>query len=141
MWGSNSGQKPCNTIDTLIGAKTELKGDILFTGGLRIDGRVKGNIIAGGDEASTLVISEHASIQGNVTVPHLVVNGTVRGNIRATEKLELQPKAAIHGDIAYKTMEMALGASVNGNLVHEAGESTAAPKLKAVVGSSANETD
>lgn len=141
MWGSNSGQKPCNTIDTLIGAKTEIKGDVIFTGGLRIDGRVKGNIVAGGSEASTLVISEQASIHGNVTVPHLIVNGTVTGNVRATERLELQPKAAIRGDITYKTMEMVLGASVNGSLVHEAAENATAPKLKAVSASSPKDAE
>ncbi len=112
-------EKPCNTIDTLIGVKTELKGDILFSGGLRIDGKIKGNIVAKGDGNSTLVLSEHAVVVGNVTVPHIISNGTIKGNVRSTERIELQPKAEIAGDVYYKVIEMALGAVINGNLVRE----------------------
>lgn len=128
MLGSLSKQqqeKPCNTIDTLIGAKTEIKGDITFTGGLRIDGKVRGNITAKGDTNSTLVLSENASVVGNVTVPHLISNGSIKGNVRASERVELQPKAEISGDVFYKVMEMALGAVINGSLVREPAEGTA----------------
>lgn len=113
-------EKPCNTIDTLVGARTELKGDITFTGGLRIDGKLKGNITAKGDGNSTLVLSENAVVIGNVTVPHIITNGTIKGTVRAAERIELQPKAEIAGDLYYKVMEMASGAVVNGNLVREA---------------------
>lgn len=115
-------EKPCNTIDTLIGARTELKGDLIFSGGLRIDGRLKGNVTAKGDGNSTLILSENASIVGNVTVPHIIVNGTIKGTVRATERIELQPKAEVSGDVYYKIMEVALGAVINGNLVREVGE-------------------
>ena len=128
MLGSLSKQqqeKPCNTIDTLIGAKTEIKGDITFTGGLRIDGKVRGNITAKGDTNSTLVLSENASVVGNVTVPHLISNGSIKGNVRASERVELQPKAEISGDVFYKVMEMALGAIINGSLVREPAEGAA----------------
>ena len=113
-------EKPCNTIDTLIGAKTDLKGDIVFTGGLRVDGKVRGNITAKGDGNSTLVLSENAAVTGNVTVPHIITNGTIKGNVRAAERIELQPKAEISGDVYYKVIEMSLGAVINGNLVREA---------------------
>jgi len=113
-------EKPCNTIDTLIGAKTDLKGDIVFTGGLRVDGKVRGNITAKGDGNSTLVLSEHAMVTGNVTVPHIITNGTIKGNVRAAERIELQPKAEISGDVYYKVIEMSLGAVINGNLLREA---------------------
>lgn len=112
-------EKPCNTIDTLIGAKTDLKGDIVFTGGLRVDGKVRGNITAKGDGNSTLVLSENAMVTGNVTVPHIITNGTIKGNVRAAERIELQPKAEISGDVYYKVIEMSLGAVINGNLVRE----------------------
>jgi len=112
-------EKPCNTIDTLIGAKTDLKGDIVFTGGLRVDGKVRGNITAKGDGNSTLVLSEHAMVTGNVTVPHIITNGTIKGNVRAAERIELQPKAEISGDVYYKVIEMSLGAVINGNLLRE----------------------
>lgn len=112
-------EKPCNTIDTLVGSRTELKGDITFTGGLRVDGKLKGNIIARGDGNSTLVLSENAVVIGNVSVPHIITNGTIKGTVRAAERIELQPKAEIAGDLYYKVMEMASGAVVNGNLVRE----------------------
>jgi cytoskeletal protein CcmA (bactofilin family) len=117
--GKTPTEKPCNTIDTLIGVKTDLKGDIVFTGGLRIDGKVRGNITAKGDGNSTLVLSENAFVTGNVTVPHIITNGSIKGHVRAAERIELQPKAEITGDVYYKVIEMALGAVINGNLVRE----------------------
>lgn len=120
--GKSPNEKPCNTIDTLVGARTELKGDLIFSGGLRIDGKLKGNVTAKGDGNSTLILSENASIVGNVTVPHIIINGTIKGTVRATERIELQPKAEIAGDVYYKVMEVALGAIINGNLVREASE-------------------
>ena len=120
--GKTPTEKPCNTIDTLIGVKTDLKGDIVFTGGLRIDGKVRGNITAKGDGNSTLVLSENAFVTGNVTVPHIITNGSIKGHVRAAERIELQPKAEITGDVYYKVIEMALGAVINGNLVREAVE-------------------
>jgi cytoskeletal protein CcmA (bactofilin family) len=117
--GKTPTEKPCNTIDTLIGAKTDLKGDIVFTGGLRVDGKVRGNITAKGDGNSTLVLSENAMVTGNVTVPHIITNGTIKGNVRAAERIELQPKAEISGEVYYKVIEMSLGAVINGNLLRE----------------------
>jgi cytoskeletal protein CcmA (bactofilin family) len=117
-------EKPCTTIDTLIGVSTDLKGDVSFSGGLRIDGKVKGNITARADDNSTLVLSEHAVVTGDVSVPHMVINGKIKGNVRSAERLELQPKAEISGDVAYKVLEIAAGAQVNGALtrVSEKGE-------------------
>ncbi len=117
--GKTQNEKPCNTIDTLIGVKAELKGDITFTGGLRIDGKIRGNITAKGEGNSTLVLSENAIVIGNVTVPHIISNGSIKGNVRAVERIELQQKAEISGDVYYKVIEMALGAVINGNLVRE----------------------
>ncbi len=131
--GKRQSEKPCNTIDTLIGVSTVIKGDISFSGGLRIDGKVNGNILASGsDGASTLVLSEQAVVTGNVKVPHLVINGTVQGNVEALESIELQPQAEIIGDVHYRMIEMALGASVNGNLLREGEESSKVTPLKTV---------
>lgn len=116
---TKTSEKPCNTIDTLIGVKTEMKGDIVFAGGLRIDGKIKGNITAEGDSSSTLVLSEHAEVVGNVQVPHMILNGRIKGNVHCAERIELQPEAEIVGDLHYKIIEMALGASINGNLLRE----------------------
>jgi cytoskeletal protein CcmA (bactofilin family) len=141
MLGKSSNEKPCSTIDTLVGARTELKGDLVFSGGLRIDGKLKGNVIAK-EGNSTLILSENASITGNVTVPHIIVNGNIKGTVRSAERIELQPKAEVTGDIYYKVLEVALGAVINGNLVREiageAGKGQVA-RLKSVPGGLAAE--
>lgn len=133
--GKRQNEKPCNTIDTLIGVNTVIKGDINFSGGLRVDGKVNGNISAvGTDSSSTLVLSEQAVVSGNVNVPHLVINGSIEGNVSAPESIELQPNAEITGDVHYRMIEMALGASVNGNLVREGDELAKVTPLKTVNG-------
>jgi cytoskeletal protein CcmA (bactofilin family) len=116
---SKKASKPQNRIDSLIGAGTSIEGDITFSGGLRIEGQIKGNVRAVGDEPSTLVISEHARIEGEVSVSHVVINGTVIGPVRSGEFLELQPRARVTGDVEYNTVEMHLGAVVQGRLVHQ----------------------
>jgi cytoskeletal protein CcmA (bactofilin family) len=116
---SRKSPKSQNRIDSLIGAGTSIEGDISFSGGLRIDGQVKGNVRAVGDQASTLVVSEHARIEGEVSVSHVVVNGTVIGPMRSGEFLELQPKARVTGDVEYSSIEMHLGAVVQGRLIHQ----------------------
>jgi cytoskeletal protein CcmA (bactofilin family) len=112
--------KPQNRIDTLIGAGTRIDGDISFRGGLRIDGEVRGNVRAEGDEHSTLVVSEHARIDGEVTVSHVVINGTVIGPVRSAEFLELLSRARVTGDVEYNALELHLGAVVSGRFVHTA---------------------
>ncbi len=124
MFGIKS-NKPQSTIDSLIGATTVIEGDVVFSGGLRIDGQVKGNVIASGDpEAvnSTLVVSELAHIQGEIRAAHVVVNGTVEGPIFVSEFLELQPKARVSGDVHYKSIEIHLGATLDGRLAHVGSE-------------------
>src|SRR5262245_35297314 len=111
--------KPQNRIDTLIGVGTRINGNINFSGGLRIDGEIHGNVVAEGDEASTLVISEQARVEGEVRVSHAVINGTVTGPVHSSEFLELQPKARVTGDVQYNNIEMHLGAVVQGRLVHD----------------------
>ncbi len=123
--------KPQNRIDSLIGQGTRIKGDVHFAGGLRIDGEICGNVIADPDKASTLVLSEHAKVDGEISVTHLVVNGAVTGPVLASEYLELQSKARVTGDVKYKTLEIQLGAIVEGKLVHlsEASEKVVSLKL------------
>ncbi|GAB4116240.1 MAG: hypothetical protein Fur0026_03140 [Sideroxydans sp.] len=110
--------KPQNRIDSLIGLGTKVVGDLHFTGGLRIDGEVCGNVIADPGKDSTLVLSEQARVSGEIRVTHLVLNGTVIGPIEASEYLELQSKAKVTGDVKYKTLEIQLGAIVEGKLAH-----------------------
>jgi cytoskeletal protein CcmA (bactofilin family) len=128
MFGKAS--RPHNRIDSLIGAGTTIEGNINFSGGLRIDGEVHGNVCASGDQPSTLVVSEHARIDGEVSVSHLVINGAVNGPIHSSGFLELQPHARVTGDVEYNTIEMNLGAIVQGRLVHQGGAGSKAVELK-----------
>jgi len=109
--------KPVETIDTLLGAGSILQGDLEFTGGLRVDGHVKGHLSAQDTNQGTLVLSESGVIEGDVNVPHVVINGTVKGNVVSSGHVELQAKAKVTGDIHYKAVEMELGAVLNGSLV------------------------
>ena len=110
--------KPQNRIDSLIGVGTRIEGSVIFTGGLRIDGEIKGDVVAASDQPSTVVVSEQARIEGEVKVTHMVVNGTIVGHVHASEFLELQPKCRVSGDIHYNNLEIQLGAVVEGRLVH-----------------------
>ena len=117
MFGKKEAQ-PQKRIDGLIAAGTIVRGDIIFSGGLRIDGSVEGKISTNNGDAGTLVISEQAQVDGEIKVSHVVVNGTVRGPIIADDYLDLQAKARIVGDVTYRKLEMQLGAVVQGRLCH-----------------------
>lgn len=119
MFGRKS-SKPQNRIDCLIGAGTTIEGNVTFAGGLRVDGKVRGDVVAADGSAGTLVLSEDARIEGEIHVSHAVINGTVVGPVHAREYIELQPKANVTGDVHYKTLEIQLGAIVQGRLVYEA---------------------
>jgi cytoskeletal protein CcmA (bactofilin family) len=115
------GKKPRKQppIGTLVGAESKVHGDIEFSGGFHVDGYVKGNVRAVKDAHSVLSISEKGCVEGAVVVPHVVLNGTVKGDVCATERVELGPTAKVIGNVQYKLIEMAVGAQVNGKLIHE----------------------
>jgi cytoskeletal protein CcmA (bactofilin family) len=117
MFGKKTG-KPQSQIDTLIGANTRIEGNINFSGGLRVDGHIRGNVIASMDKPSTLVLSDQAVVEGKILASHAIINGVVLGAIQASEYVELQAKAKVSGDIQYKTMEIHVGATVEGMLLH-----------------------
>jgi cytoskeletal protein CcmA (bactofilin family) len=127
----NGSSKPQNRIDSLIGVGTCLEGNVRFSGGLRIDGEIKGNVEAVKDQPSTLVVSEHARIEGVINVAHLVINGTVIGPVHASESLELQPNAKVTGDVEYNSLEMQQGAVVQGRLIHQSNAKAVELKLAA----------
>lgn len=105
-------------VDTLVGHETEVVGDIRFAGGLHIDGVVKGNVAADpASESALAIISERGRVEGELRVPRLIVNGHVTGDVYATERLDLAKDARVFGDVHYRTMEMASGAEINGQLV------------------------
>lgn len=119
MFGRKKKKQFYNHIDTLIGMNTHITGDISFSGGLRIDGHITGNVTANDDEHSTLVLSSEGSITGKVKVTNIIINGTVTGPIHAQGYLELQTKAKVYGDIYYGSLEIQLGASVEGKMIHQ----------------------
>jgi len=110
------GQKKQPPIKSLIASGTVISGGIAFSDGLRVDGRVNGDLIAERSSPSLLVISESAVVVGQVRADHVIVNGVIQGPVLAAGLLELQPKAKIEGDIAYKALEMHQGAVISGQL-------------------------
>ncbi|OYY89471.1 MAG: cell shape determination protein CcmA [Methylophilales bacterium 16-45-7] len=105
-------------IDTLIGADTRVEGNIFFSGGLRIDGAVRGNVSEPPDTPSTLILSEYGRVEGAVAAAKIVLNGKVIGPVKAGQFIELQPKARITGDLHYKSLEMHTGAVIEGRLIY-----------------------
>jgi cytoskeletal protein CcmA (bactofilin family) len=103
-------------IKSLIAEGTHIEGNMAFSDGLRVDGTIIGNVLASDSCASMLVISDSASITGEITADHIIVNGLVKGPIHARHMLELQPKARIEGDVEYAALEMHQGALISGQL-------------------------
>jgi cytoskeletal protein CcmA (bactofilin family) len=121
---------PQKRIDSLIGGGTTVEGDVVFSGGLRIDGTVRGRVATVDNQPATLVVSEQAKIDGEIRVSHVVINGAVNGPVIANDYLELQAKARVNGDVTYRTLEMHVGAVVQGKLIHAEQESAAIVELK-----------
>jgi cytoskeletal protein CcmA (bactofilin family) len=118
MWGNR--KRKVTRIDSLIGQQTKIKGEIVFSGGLHIDGSIEGNIIAVENSGAVLTLSEQGTIKGEVRVPNVILNGTVIGNVYADEHIELALNARVIGNVYYNLIEMAMGAEVNGSLIHAA---------------------
>lgn len=134
MWGSNGDNrdkdeaasaraakpsKATSTVDTLVGRQTEITGDFRFAGGLHVDGRIKGKVMADSDKNAVISISESGVVEGDIRVPHVVLNGTVEGDVHASQRITLSAKARVSGNVYYKLIEMTSGAMVNGQMVYE----------------------
>jgi cytoskeletal protein CcmA (bactofilin family) len=107
-------------IDTLIGPKTRINGDIEFTGGLHLDGYINGNVKGDSNQGTFLSVSEHGCVEGSVIAPNVILNGIVKGDIDATNRVELGAKARVLGNVHYTIIETAVGAQINGKLIHRA---------------------
>ena len=118
MFGKKKGNAPQSRIDSLIGVGTRIEGNVVFKGGLRVDGEVQGNITCEDDSQGTLVISERASVEGAIAVGHVVINGVVLGPVCASESLELLASARVTGDVDYQQIEIQQGAVIQGQLVY-----------------------
>lgn len=118
MFGKKKGFKAAR-IDTLVGQGTRITGDVVFSGGLHVDGTITGNVMAEEGATALLILSEFGKIEGEVTVPNMVLNGEIVGDVFSSTRVELAPKARIKGSVYYNLIEMAIGAEVNGGLIHQ----------------------
>lgn len=119
MFSGGDSKQTRGRIDTLIGKNSRIDGDLRYKGGLHVDGEIRGNVHAEDGSDSMLSLSQHGAIRGEVRVPHLVINGTIEGDVHAEKRLELGPEARITGDVYYHLVQIAVGATVNGKLVHK----------------------
>ena len=106
-------------IDTLIGKNTVVKGDVHYRGGLHIEGKVQGNLIADKQEKTVLIVSEKGCVEGDVKGPIIILNGRIEGNVYSTATLEMARHAKVKGNVYYNLLEMEVGAKVNGSLIHQ----------------------
>lgn len=125
------------SLESLIGVNSEIEGDLHFTGGLVVEGRIRGNLICRDGEYGALTLTKDGAIEGSVTVPHQVIDGTIVGDVNASEYVALKEHARITGNVRYNFLEMAVGAEVNGQLVHAV--SAAAPTAKPAPAGSASD--
>ena len=112
-------QRRHTVVETLVGGNTKVNGDIHFTGGCHVDGVVNGNVTADPESEAALSVSEDGNIDGGVTVPYVVLHGIVRGDVCASQRVELGPTARVIGNVYYNLIEMAIGAEINGKLGHQ----------------------
>lgn len=116
--------KSDSLIDSLLSPATRIQGDVVFSGGLHLDGAVTGSVKATSGAVSRLVVSESAVIEGSVEADVVELYGTVRGDIIATGRVALGPKARVEGNLHYGAIEMAAGAHIRGKLVKLTGTGT-----------------
>ncbi|MEC7875192.1 MAG: polymer-forming cytoskeletal protein [Pseudomonadota bacterium] len=111
-------QKKTTRIDSLIGQNTEIQGELKFSGGVHIDGKIQGKVIGENDGSSLLSQSEYGEIEGEIRSPYIVINGIVNGDVHGSRHVELLSNAKIKGNVYYNLVELSVGAEVNGKLVH-----------------------
>jgi cytoskeletal protein CcmA (bactofilin family) len=118
MLGSKKGVTGVSGGTTLISRDTVIIGDIHFSGNLDIEGLVQGNIFAKPDVDACIRVVDKGRVEGDISAPNVVVNGTIEGDVHSTGHLELAPKARVQGNVLYTLVEMAAGSEVNGALQH-----------------------
>ena len=127
----NAGQ-----IDTLIGSQVVIRGDLHFSGGLYIEGRIIGKVVAEEGQHAIVTLAEQGSIEGEVRAPVVVINGQLHGDVHAGDRVELAAKARVRGNVHYQVVEMTAGAQLTGRLIHaemNQAEAAAWPVAEAMV--------
>ena len=138
MFGND--KKVGNFDTTLVSSKAEVVGDIKLTGGLHIDGQITGNVIAEPGSGAVVRVSDKGVVKGEIRAPHIIINGRVTGDVVSFEHIELAKKAEVNGDVYYATMEMVMGARVNGKLLHKPEEKGAGKKKLSRFADSGNDS-
>lgn len=125
MFKSKSIHHDGQAIDTLIGPQVTLHGDLVFSGGLYVEGRIHGKVIAEEGAPAVLTLAEQGRIDGEIQVPVVIINGELQGDVYASERVELAAKARVLGNVHYKVVEMRAGATLTGRLIHVDAEAAA----------------
>jgi cytoskeletal protein CcmA (bactofilin family) len=107
-----------NSVETLIGPRVQIRGDIIFSGGLYVEGKILGKVMAEEGADAVVTVAEKGLIEGEVHAPVVVIAGQLQGDVHASERVELAPNARVQGNIYYKVVEMAAGAMITGRLIH-----------------------
>jgi len=131
VFRNKSSQRDGFAIDTLVGPDVVIRGDLEFSGGLYVEGRIVGKVIAAEGKAASLVLAEQGVIEGEVHAPVVIVNGTLTGDVHAGERVELAQKARVEGNVHYTVVEMSAGAQLTGRLVHTQSQTRALPAPEA----------
>ena len=100
----------------MIGAGVRVAGNITFTGVLRVQGDILGDVSGGADSSATIVVDKSGNVAGTIKAPHIVVSGRVYGPAHSSESIEIQQGACFVGDTFYKTMEIHAGGVIEGSL-------------------------
>ncbi len=118
MFKSKSTQRDGFAIDTLIGPEVVIRGDLEFSGGLYVEGRILGKVVAAEGKPASLLLAEQGTVEGEIRAPVVIINGTLVGDVHAGERIELAQKARVEGNVHYSVVEMSAGAQLTGRLVH-----------------------
>ncbi len=120
MFGKKSGRDGHLVVDALIGPQVVIRGDLVFSGGLYVEGRIIGKVIAEEGANATLTLAEQGHIEGEIRAAVVVISGRLEGDVHASERVELTPSARVTGDVHYQVVEMNAGAQLTGRLLHAA---------------------
>ena len=120
MFKSKSKHDTDLSVDALIGSQVEIRGDVVFSGSLYVEGRILGKVIAEEGSKAMLTLAEHGRIEGEVRAAVVVLSGSMEGDVHASERIELTPSARGTGNVHYTVGEMSAGAQLNGRLLHTA---------------------
>ena len=132
MFKNKSTQRDGFAIDTLIGPEVVIRGDLEFSGGLYVEGRILGKVVAAEGKPASLLLAEQGTVEGEIRAPVVIINGTLNGDVHASERIELAQKARVEGNVHYTVVEMSAGAQLNGRLLHTAAMAALpAPEAKA----------